>query len=58
MGLPISGFSNMYAVAQESELGKVYLSTKDFVRNGVPCSALTTLCVTTLGYLLMKGIGF
>ncbi|CAO3591616.1 unnamed protein product [Absidia cylindrospora] len=58
MGLPVSGFPNMNAIAQETELGKPYLSTKDFIRNGVPSSIYSTLCVTTIGYLLMKLVGF
>ncbi|KAI8093012.1 SPX domain-containing protein [Halteromyces radiatus] len=58
MGLPVSGFPNMNAIAQENELGKSYLSTKDFLRNGVPGSIYATVCVTTLGYILMKIIGF
>ncbi|CAO3612470.1 unnamed protein product [Cunninghamella echinulata] len=58
MGLPVSGFPNMNAIAQENELGKPYLSTKDFLRNGIPSSIFATICTTTLGYLLMKMIGF
>ncbi|KAF7728372.1 low-affinity phosphate transporter [Apophysomyces ossiformis] len=57
MGLPVSGFPNMNAIAQENELGKPYLSTKDFLRNGIPSSIFATLCVTTIGYVLMVIIG-
>ncbi|KAG0167080.1 low-affinity phosphate transporter [Apophysomyces sp. BC1034] len=57
MGLPVSGFPNMNAIAQENELGKPYLSTKDFLRNGVPSSVFAMLCVTTIGYFLMVMIG-
>ncbi|ORX58851.1 SPX-domain-containing protein [Hesseltinella vesiculosa] len=58
MGLAVSGFPNMNAIAQENELGKPYLSSKDFIRNGIPSSIMATACVTTLGYLLMRLVGF
>ncbi|KAI9318144.1 SPX domain-containing protein [Dichotomocladium elegans] len=58
MGLPVSGFPNMNAISQENELGVPYLSTKDFLRNGVPSSVFATVCVATLGYALMSMIGF
>ncbi|KAI7870409.1 SPX domain-containing protein [Spinellus fusiger] len=57
MGLPVSGFPNMNAIAQENELGQPYLTTKDFILNGVPSSVFAMLCVTTLGYLIMTLIG-
>ncbi|KAI9250164.1 SPX domain-containing protein [Phascolomyces articulosus] len=58
MGLPVSGFPNMNAISQENELGQPYLSTKDFLVNGVPSSVFAMLCVTTLGYGLMSLMGF
>ncbi|KAI8988118.1 SPX domain-containing protein [Mycotypha africana] len=58
MGLPVSGFPNMNAISQENELGKPYLSTKDFLKNGVPSSIFSTLCIATIGYGLMELIGF
>ncbi|KAG2207497.1 hypothetical protein INT47_004245 [Mucor saturninus] len=58
MGLPVSGFPNMNAISQEDELGKSYLTTKDFLLNGVPSSVFATLCITTIGYGLMVLIGF
>ncbi|GAA5805966.1 hypothetical protein HPULCUR_011493 [Helicostylum pulchrum] len=58
MGLPVSGFPNMNAISQENELGKPYLTTKDFLLNGVPSSIFATLCITTVGYGLMVLIGF
>ncbi|KAI9013901.1 SPX domain-containing protein [Phycomyces nitens] len=57
MGLPVSGFPNMNAIAQENELGQPYLTTKDFVRNGIPSSVFAMICVTTIGYLLMTIVG-
>lgn len=58
MGLPVSGFPNMNAISQETELGKPYLTTKDFLINGVPSSVFAMLCITTIGYGLMALIGF
>lgn len=48
----------MNAISQENELGKPYLTTKDFLLNGVPSSVFATLCITTVGYGLMVLIGF
>ncbi|RUS14540.1 SPX domain-containing protein, partial [Endogone sp. FLAS-F59071] len=58
MGLPVSGFPNMNAIMMEDEMGVQYLNTLDFIRNGVPSSLLAMLCITTVGYGLMKLIGF
>ncbi|KAI9270365.1 SPX domain-containing protein [Phascolomyces articulosus] len=58
MGLPVSGFPNMNAVSQENELGKPYLKTKDFLRNGVPASVFCMICVAIIGYGLMTMVGF
>ncbi|KAI9319000.1 Sodium:sulfate symporter transmembrane region-domain-containing protein [Dichotomocladium elegans] len=58
MALPVSGFPNMNAISQENELGKPYLRTKDFLRNGVPASLFCLLVVTTIGYGLMDLVGF
>lgn len=57
MGLPVSGFPNMTAISQENIMGEPYLKTKDFLKNGVPCSILIMLCIVTLGYLLMMLVG-
>ncbi|KAG2227767.1 hypothetical protein INT45_002005 [Circinella minor] len=58
MGLPVSGFPNMNAISQENDLGQPYLTTKDFLINGVPSSVFAMLCVTTIGYGLMSLMGF
>lgn len=47
----------MTAISQENGLGLPYLKTKDFVKNGVPCSILIMLCVVTVGYVLMELTG-
>ncbi|KAI8646215.1 Sodium:sulfate symporter transmembrane region-domain-containing protein [Parasitella parasitica] len=57
MGLPVSGFPNMTAISQENAIGEPYLKTRDFIRNGVPCSVLIMICISTFGYLLMMLVG-
>ncbi|KAJ8077599.1 low-affinity phosphate transporter [Marasmius tenuissimus] len=57
MGMPVSGFPNQTAAAQEDELGELYLSNVDFLKNGVPASIVATLVVSTVGFLLMQAIG-
>lgn len=57
MGMPVSGFPNQTAATQEDDLGELYLSNVDFLKNGVPASILATAVVSTVGYLLMLAIG-
>ncbi|KAI5886234.1 Sodium/sulfate symporter [Schizophyllum commune H4-8] len=57
MGMPVSGFPNQTAATQEDEMGDLYLSNIDFLKNGVPASIIATLVVSTIGFLLMKAIG-
>nr|GAT50507.1 predicted protein [Mycena chlorophos] len=57
MGMPVSGFPNQTAAQQEDELGQLYLTNVDFLKNGVPASVIATLVVSTIGFLLMKAIG-
>jgi len=57
MGMPVSGFPNQTAATQEDELGQLYLSNVDFLKNGVPASMIAALVVATVGFLLMKAIG-
>ncbi|KAG0004602.1 low-affinity phosphate transporter [Entomortierella chlamydospora] len=58
MGLPVSGFPNMNAIAMEDEMGKPFLRTIDFLKSGVPLSILATLCVVSVGYGIMSALGF
>ncbi|KAG0056840.1 low-affinity phosphate transporter [Gryganskiella cystojenkinii] len=58
MGLPVSGFPNMNAIAQEDEMGQPFLRTIDFLKTGVPLSILATICVVTIGYGIMSALGF
>ena len=39
-------------------MGQLYLSNIDFLKNGVPASVIATVVVATVGYLLMKAIGY
>ncbi|RXW22189.1 hypothetical protein EST38_g3659 [Candolleomyces aberdarensis] len=57
MGMPVSGFPNQTAATQEDELGELYLTNMDFLKNGVPASIIATLVVSTVGYALMKAVG-
>ncbi|KIY66322.1 Sodium/sulfate symporter [Cylindrobasidium torrendii FP15055 ss-10] len=57
MGMPVSGFPNQTAAQQENDLGELYLTNVDFLKNGVPASILATLVVSTLGFVLMKVVG-
>lgn len=54
MGLPVSGFPNMNAIALEDQTGKPYLSTLDFLRVGVPCSVATYFLVISVGFVVMR----
>ncbi|KAI9222233.1 Sodium/sulfate symporter [Blastocladiella britannica] len=58
MGLPVSGFPNMNAIAQEDPSGKPYLHSWDFIRSGVPGSIGVSLAVLTMGYGIMLWTGF
>ncbi|EPQ53940.1 SPX-domain-containing protein [Gloeophyllum trabeum ATCC 11539] len=57
MGMPVSGFPNQTAATQEDEVGQLYLSNIDFLKNGVPASIIAALVVATIGFLLMKLVG-
>ncbi|KAJ7765942.1 SPX domain-containing protein [Mycena maculata] len=57
MGMPVSGFPNQTAATQEDEMGVLYLTNIDFLKNGVPASIIATLVVSTVGFLLMQAIG-
>ncbi|KAG6820158.1 hypothetical protein H0H93_004595 [Arthromyces matolae] len=57
MGMPVSGFPNQTAATQEDELGELYLSNIDFLKNGVPASIVATIIVSTVGYVLMLAVG-
>jgi di/tricarboxylate transporter len=58
MGLPVSGFPNMNAVSLEDATGQTFVATNDFLVAGVPSSVLAYSVIVTLGYGLMKVVGF
>ncbi|KAI9451365.1 SPX-domain-containing protein [Lactarius psammicola] len=43
---------------QEDEMGQLYLTNVDFLKNGVPASIIAALVVASLGYALMKSVGY
>ncbi|KAI6122355.1 SPX domain-containing protein [Pisolithus croceorrhizus] len=43
MGMPVSGFPNQTAATQEDDLGRLYLSNIDFLKNGIPASIIAAL---------------
>jgi len=44
------GFPNITAIALENAEGKPYISTRDFIRAGIPSSILAFFVCMTLGY--------
>lgn len=42
---------------QEDDMGQLYLSNVDFLKNGVPASFIAMMVVATVGFLLMEAIG-
>ncbi|KAH9925488.1 SPX domain-containing protein [Fomitopsis serialis] len=57
MGMPVSGFPNQTAANQEDDMGQLYLTNIDFLKNGVPASFIAMMVVATVGFLLMEAIG-
>lgn len=59
MGLPTSGFPNMTAIMMEDpSTGQRYLRVGHFLTRGVPSSVLAYGVIVTVGYGLMRVIGF
>ncbi|KAK5132042.1 hypothetical protein LTR08_000379 [Meristemomyces frigidus] len=59
MGLPTSGFPNMTAIMMEDPLtGQRYLQVRHFLTRGVPASVIAYGVIVTVGYGLMRIIGF
>ncbi len=58
MGLPTSGFPNLTAICMVDEVGRKYLTVKDFITRGVVGSLLAYAVVITVGYGLLCLIGF
>ncbi|KAF3103424.1 low-affinity phosphate transporter [Orbilia oligospora] len=59
MGLPTSGFPNMTAIMMEdNQTGQRYLRVTHFITRGVPSSIAAFIVVITVGYGLMRLVGF
>lgn len=58
MGLPISGFPNIFASGQVDASGVAYISGRDFHMVGLPCSVATYAFIITVGYKIMQWVGF
>lgn len=57
MGLSISGFPNLQAANVEDDIGQRYLTPKDFFKNGIPATFITTIVIITVGYGIMRLLG-
>lgn len=58
MGLPTSGFPNVTAICMQDEFGRPYLTVGNFISRGVPSSILAYGLIVTLGYIILRGMGF
>lgn len=59
MGLPTSGFPNMTAIMMEDpQTGQRYLQVRHFITRGIPASILAYGIIVTVGYGLMRAVGF
>ncbi|TKA32914.1 hypothetical protein B0A50_01140 [Salinomyces thailandicus] len=59
MGLPTSGFPNMTAIMMEDpQTGRRYLKVGHFLTRGVPSSILAYAVIVTVGFGLMRVIGY
>lgn len=58
MGLPTSGFPNVTAISMIDEVGDRYLTVGTLITRGVPSSLITYAVIVTMGYGLMKTVGY
>lgn len=58
MGLPTSGFPNVTAISMIDEVGDRYLTVGNFITRGIPASLIAYIFIVTVGYGLMKVIGY
>ncbi|KAH3687989.1 hypothetical protein WICPIJ_001021 [Wickerhamomyces pijperi] len=58
MGLPTSGFPNVTAISLTDDFGDRYLTVGNFISRGVPASIFAYTVVVTVGYVLIRFIGF
>lgn len=58
MALPTSGFPNVTAILMVDEVGKRYLTVKEFITRGLPASLICYVVVITVGYGIMSALGY
>lgn len=58
MGLPTSGFPNVTAISLVDDFGERYLTVGNFISRGVPSSVFCYVVIVTVGYLVLRVIGF
>lgn len=58
MGLPTSGFPNVTAISLVDDFGERYLTVSNFILAGVPSSIFAFFVVITVGFILMRILGF
>lgn len=58
MGLPTSGLPNVTAISMIDEMGDRYLTVGNFITRGVPASFIAYFLVVTVGYGLLRVLGF
>lgn len=56
--LPTSGFPNLCAISMCDDLGEKYLNVREFVKLGLMITVSGYIVVITLGYLLMRVLGY
>lgn len=58
MGLPTSGFPNVTAICMTDDFGKPYLTVGTFITRGVPSLIIAYAVIVSVGYAIMRVIGF
>lgn len=56
--LPTSGFPNLCAISMCDDLGEKYLNVREFIKLGLMITISGYIVVITLGYLLMRVLGY
>lgn len=58
MALPTSGFPNVTAISMIDEVGDRYLTVNNFITRGLPASLIGYAVIVSIGYSLMRIIGY
>lgn len=56
--LPTSGFPNLCAISMCDDLGEKYLNNKEFIKLGLMISVFGYVSVITIGFVLMRFVGY